>query len=127
MKIDDYKAGDKVKVLVSNPRMNKDEWRNAEVIDKRTIYPSNGSHHPPYPILIVRLTRTYCQATPIYRMIDGNIPVFVANNLHFYDKENEEGVLYENQIQLIDPRTIDEVFEDFRKSLYTVPDEFKKV
>ena len=100
MKIQDYKAGDNVEVLINNPLDNKDEWRPAEVIDKRMIYPKNGSHHPPYPILIVRLIRTYCQATPVYRWIDGNIPVFVTNNLHFYDKENDEGVLYENQIRL---------------------------
>ena len=101
MKIADYKTGDKVEVLMNNPRNNnKDEWRDAEVIDKRIIYPNNGSHHPSYPILIVRVIRTYCQATPIYRWIDGNIPVFVDNNLHYYDKENDEGVLYENLIKL---------------------------
>lgn len=101
MEISEYKAGDKVEILINNPQNNnKDEWRSAEVLEKRTIFPANGSHHPPYPILIVRVIRTYCQATPNYRWIDGNIPVFVSNNFHYYDKENDEGILYSTQIRL---------------------------
>lgn len=103
MEIKDYKGGDVVEVLVNNPQNdNKPEWRDAEVLDKRMIYPSGGSKHPPYPILIVRLKRTYCKATPVYRFINGNIPVFVDNNLEFYDKENDEGVLYSSDIRLKD-------------------------
>mgnify|MGYP006989327765 CR=1 FL=1 len=99
MEINEYKAGDNVEVLINNPRNNnKDEWRDAEVIDKRIIYPSRGEHHRPYSILIVRLKRTYCKATSTYRFI-GNIPVFVDNTLEFYEKENEEGVIYPNQIR----------------------------
>jgi hypothetical protein len=98
--IKDYKISDKVEILMNNPRNNnKDEWREAEVIDKRIVYPTYGSHHPPYPILIVRVIRTYCKATPVYNWINGNIPVFVDNTLEFYDKINEEGILYSNQIR----------------------------
>jgi hypothetical protein len=100
MKIAEYKSGDKVEVLINNPRNdNKDEWRDAEVLHKRMIYASNGSKHPPYPILIVRIIRTYCNATPTYKFID-NIPIYVDSTLEFYDKEADEGVLYENQIRL---------------------------
>jgi|PlaIllAssembly_1097288.scaffolds.fasta_scaffold514876_2 hypothetical protein len=98
--IKDYKAGDEVMVLINNPQKNnRNEWRSAEVIDKRMVYPNGASHHPPYPILIVRVRRTYCKATPTYRFINGNIPVFVDNTLEFYDKENEEGIIYSNQIR----------------------------
>ena len=101
MKIDEYKAGDNVQVLMNNPANdNKEEWRDAEVLDKRIVYPSQGSHHPPYPILIVRTRRTYCKATPVYRFVGGNIPVFVDNNLEFYEKDNDEGILYESQIRM---------------------------
>jgi len=100
MEIKDYKQGDNVEILMNNPRNdNKVEWRDAEVLEKRTIYPSNGSKHPPYPILIVRTTRTYCKATPVYRFIE-NIPVFVDNALEFYDKENDEGIIYSIQIRM---------------------------
>ena len=100
MEIEDYKAGDSVEVLMNNPRNdNKDEWRDAEVIDKRTVYP-RGRGGRPYPYLIVRVKRTYCKASPNYTWIDGNVPVFVDNTLEFYDKENEEGIIYENQIRL---------------------------
>jgi hypothetical protein len=126
MKISDYKGGDIVEVLTTNPQTNKEEWRDAEVLDKRMIYPSNGSHHPPYPILIVRLRRTYCKATPIYRWVDKNIPVFIENTLEFYDKENDEGIINEKEIRLKDTRTASEIFDDARKSFYTVPEEFKK-
>ena len=99
--INEYKQGDTVEVLVNNPRNeNLNEWREAEVLDKRMIYPKmNYERFTPYPILIVRVKRTYCKATPVYRFI-GNIPVFVDNNLEFYDRENDEGVLYSNQIRL---------------------------
>jgi hypothetical protein len=100
MTIAEYKAGDQVQVLMNNPAMgNREEWRDAEVLDKRMIYPSNGSKHPPYPILIVRTRRTYCTATPIFRML-GNIPVFVDNSLEFYEKDNDEGIIYEKYIRL---------------------------
>ena len=101
MEIKDYKSGDKVEILINNPRNNNvNEWRDAEVLDKRTIYPTYGSHHPPYPILIVRVIRTYCNATPKYRWIDGNIPVYDGSDIEFYDKENDEGIIYSNQIRL---------------------------
>jgi hypothetical protein len=97
--IAEYKAGDKVQVLMTNPQTNREEWRSAEVLDKRIISPAHGSHHRPYPILIVRVQRTYCKAQPKYRWIDGNIPVFVDNTLEYYDKENDEGILYAEQIR----------------------------
>jgi hypothetical protein len=98
--LNEYKAGDVVEIMVNNPRNeNLNEWREAEVLDVRTIYPRTGERHQPYPIVIVRVTRTYCKATPVHRFI-GNIPVFVDNNLEFYDKENDEGILYKNQIRL---------------------------
>lgn len=104
MEINDYKAGDKVEVIINNPRLeNKNEWRDAEVIDKRTIYPSRGSNHRPYPMLIVRVIRTYCKATPNYKDIGTGIsviPFYTHSTLEFYDKINEEGVLYGDQIRL---------------------------
>jgi hypothetical protein len=101
MKLNDYKAGDCVEVLINNPKNNNQlEWRKAEVLDVRMIYPRNGEQHKPYPIAIVRVTRTYCKANPIYRMI-VNIPVFVDNHLEFYDNENDEGIIYEKDIRLI--------------------------
>lgn len=100
MEINEYKVGDSVEVLINNPRNNnRDEWRDAEVIDRRMVYSSRGKYHHPYPILIVRLKRTFCKATPTYRFI-GNIPVFVDNTLEFYEKESEEGVIRSNRIRL---------------------------
>ena len=100
MEIKDYKQGDSVEILTNNPRNdNKPEWRDAEVLDKRTIYPNHGERHQPYPILIVRTRRTYCKATPVYRFVD-NIPVFVDNNLEFYEKDNDEGIIYSTGIRL---------------------------
>jgi hypothetical protein len=100
MTISEYKPGDLVDVLINNIRLdNKKEWRPGEVIDKRTIHPGYGEHHHPYPILIVRTTRTYCKAEPIYRWVD-NIPIYFDSNLEFYDKENDEGIIYPEQIRL---------------------------
>lgn len=98
--LSEYKAGDSVEVLVNNPRNeNLNEWREGEVLDVRMIYPNHGERFTPYPMVIVRVRRTYCKAEPVYRFV-GNIPVFVDNNLTFYDKENEEGFIYQNQIRV---------------------------
>jgi hypothetical protein len=127
MERNDYKAGDQVRVKMNNPRNeNKEEWRDGEVLDVRMVYPKSPERHKPYPIVIVRVRRTYCKATPTYRFI-GNIPIFVDNTLEFYERENDEGFIYDNTIMLKDTRTVDEVFEDMRKSFYTVPEEFKKL
>jgi hypothetical protein len=100
MEMKNYKAGDLVQVKMINPRLeDKEEWRDGEVLDNRMVYPSHGSHHRPYPIVIIRVKRTYCKATPVYKLI-GNIPVFVDNTLEFYEKENDEGFIYENTIRL---------------------------
>jgi len=98
--LNEYKQGDVVEVLVNNPRNeNLNEWREAEILDKRIIYPRTGEKHQPYPILIVHLTRTFCKATPVYRFI-GNIPIFVDNNLEFYNRETDEGIINKNQIRI---------------------------
>ena len=127
MEMKDYKPGDKVKVLMNNPRLdNKDEWRDGEVIDNRLVYPNRGERHKPYPMVIVRVIRTYCKASPNYMWIDGNIPVFVDNTLEFYDKQNEEGFLYENQIKPVDSRAAEVIIREAMNSIYTVPKEFEK-
>lgn len=100
MEINEYKSGDNVEILMNNIQTNENEWRDAEVLDKRTIYPNAGERHKPYPMLIVRVIRTYCKATPKYKWINGNIPVFIDNDLEFYDKENDEGIIYKEQIRL---------------------------
>ena len=123
----DYKPGDKVKVLMNNPRFdNRAEWRDGEVVDNRMIYPANGSRHAPYSMVIVRVTRTYCKASPIYKRI-GDIPVFVDNTLEFYEKQNEEGFVYDNQIRLVDTRAAEVIIREAMDSIYTVPEEFKKL
>lgn len=100
MKLKDYKLGDLVEVLVNNPRNNnKEEWRSGEVISVRTINTSFSDKFKPYPIVIVRVLRTYCKAEPVYRFVD-NIPVFDHYSYTYTDKMNEEGFIYENQIRL---------------------------
>jgi hypothetical protein len=95
-----YKAGMEIEVLMNNPRNNnQNEWRPARILDIRTIYPNHGERHNPYPMLIVRVTRTYCKAEPNYNWI-GNVPIFVDNALEFYDMENDEGFVMEEQIRL---------------------------
>ena len=96
MKLNEYKSGDNVEALTFNPQLNKDVWVDAEVLDKRMVHQKHGK---PYPILIVRLKRTYCKATPQYRWFD-NIPFFVDNLLQFYEKETDEGFIQDEQIRL---------------------------
>jgi hypothetical protein len=126
IEIKEYKVGDKVRVLMNNPRENnRDEWRDAEVVRIQTVYPSYGSHHAPYPMLIVKVIRTYCKATDNFKMLDG-VKVYSGSTLEFFDKENEEGVIYSDQIMLKDKRKPEEVLTNLFSSIYNIPEELRK-
>ena len=93
----DYNKGDEVDVLINNPRNNnKDEWRSAKVVEKRTIYSYGSSRHTPYDVLIVEVIRTY------YRKIKDiyNGIVWIGEEHEFYDKLNTEMVIYYNQVRV---------------------------
>jgi hypothetical protein len=97
----DYKPEDKVQVFIDNAR-NKGirEWREGIVERVTTIYPSYGSHHPPYPIVFVKTIRTYFKSIPRYEFLgDSNIKIYVGDDGHFYDKENTEPFLYVDQVK----------------------------
>ena len=104
MKLNEYKSGDAIEVRITNPRREDAiEWREGEVIGVQTIYPNNGEKHKPYPMVVVKLTRTYVKANPEYRYLKGNVKrmkVFVDNSIEFYEKESTEGIIHENQIRL---------------------------
>lgn len=100
MKMTDYKIGDLVQVLISNPKNdNKPEWRDAEVVDVRIIEPDIVTSKKSYPMVVVKVVRTYCNATPRFLNM-GGIDVFLENILNFYDRENTEGIIYETNIKL---------------------------
>lgn len=100
MEINDYRVSDDVEILINNPRNNNSsEWRKAQILYKRMIYSQSNERHAPYPILIVRVSRTYCHVTPIYDFIN-NIPIFIDNTFDYYEKVNDEGIIYSNQIRL---------------------------
>ena len=97
MEMIDYKIGDDVEVLISNPRLDgKEEWRPAEVVNVQMV---ERLRSEPYPVVIVKVERTYCKAEPIYEFF-GNIPIFIENYLEYYEKENQEGFLFKNTIRL---------------------------
>ena len=104
MKLDAYKSGDKVEVRILNPQTNDNEWRPGEVIGIQMIHPAHGQRHKPYPMAVVKTTRTYCKATPKYRYLTGSVKrvkVFVDNVLEWYDKENTEGFIYDHHVRLL--------------------------
>jgi TusA-related sulfurtransferase len=65
MTLNEYKSGDQIEALITNPQTNKEVWVDAEVLDKRMVYPNHGERFKPYPFLIVRLKRTYCKASSL--------------------------------------------------------------
>lgn len=100
MELIEYKKGQNVEVELLDIKSDKMEWKDG-VIDKvDMIYPNNGSKHPPYPIVIVKTTRTYCKTEPQFITIQNNIRVFITNKLTFYTKKNTEGFIYKNNIRL---------------------------
>lgn len=100
MEMKEYKTGDRVEVLMNNPRNdNKDEWRTGVVTDIQMISPSRGEKHKPYPMVMVKTVRTYFKSVPRYEN-KFNTKVYVGDDGTFYDKENTEGFIYENQIKL---------------------------
>jgi hypothetical protein len=100
MKLSEYKVGEKVEVWISNPKLDTKIWVDGEVLDKRIIEPNVGERHNPYTILIIRLKRTFCKAEPEYNFINGTIPVFIGNEFEFYEMENDEGFIYNNEVRL---------------------------
>ena len=104
MELDAYKSGDNVEVRILNPQTNDIEWRPGTVIGIQMVYPAEGQRHKPYPMAVVKTTRTYCHAKPKYRYLKGNVKrvkVFVDNILSFYDKENTEGFVYKHHVRLL--------------------------
>ena len=99
MELKDYKPGDKVTARINNPEMdNQAVWVDGEVTEIKTIHPAHGQRHKPYPMVMVKLNRTYCDAKPIYRVEDG-VRIFDHNKLRFYTKENIEGFIYKNELK----------------------------
>lgn len=102
--INEYKIGDDVQIATTNPRedptgKNDAVWHDGVVTDIKMIEPSRGERFRPYPMLVVRFTRTYCTATPQYHVVDG-IKIYVDSILTFYDKESHEGFFYKTQVRL---------------------------
>jgi len=105
MNLNEFKSGDAVEVRMLTPKTDfkEYEWRDGTVVGVQMIHPSNGSRHKPYPMVVVRTTRTYAKTTPKYRYLKGNvkrIKVFTDYKVELYDKENTEGFIYETQIKL---------------------------
>jgi hypothetical protein len=100
MKLNEYKVDDKVSARINNPELdNQAIWVDGEVTEIKTIYPSRGERFKPYPMVMVLLERTYCDATPIYEVNSG-IKIFTHNKLRFYTKPNNEGFIYDNHLKL---------------------------
>jgi len=101
MKLSEYKQGDNVQARINNPEMdNQAVWVDGEVTEIKTIYPSRGERFKPYPMVMVLLRRTYCEATPIYR-VDNGLRIFDHHKLRFYTKPNIEGFIFDNHLNLV--------------------------
>ena len=79
--LNNYEIGEKVKVHIQIG--NDREWREAKVVEKKTIYSERESRHKPYTMLVVEVIRTY----------------FDTNTQKYYDKLSAEGYLYANQVK----------------------------
>ena len=93
MELQDYKTGDRVQVLMDNPKVNKSEWRDGTVTGIEIIEPGRTERHKPYPILMVKTTRTYWRSVPNYGWTKEGVRVYKNDIGYFYDKENTEGFI----------------------------------
>jgi hypothetical protein len=100
MKLNEYKIGDKVEVLINNPKLNTDTWVDGEVLGRGFILPLKNERHKPYTILTIKLNRIYCKIEPIYNYINDNIPIFVDNKIEFYEMTNIEGFIDDKKVRL---------------------------
>lgn len=99
MLLSDYKIGDKVQVLTTDAKHLNPSWFDGEVINKQFVYPKHGERFNIYTMLIVRIVRTYCNTKPVYRWV-GNIPVYVESTFEYFEKENDEGFVYDSEVRL---------------------------
>jgi len=99
MELQDYKTGDRVQVAMDNLKTGKVEWRDGEVIEIKIIEPGRGERHKPYPMVMVKTTRTYWRSVPNYGWTKEGVRVYKNDIGYFYDKENTEGFLFNNEIK----------------------------
>ncbi len=93
MKLEDFEIGDKVQVLVTNPKIDKQEWRDGVVENKGLIYPNSRGvtqeRFTPYPKFTVKYIHTYYHTQEGVTVWDNDgIPHFEIPEPKFYDKEN---------------------------------------
>lgn len=79
--LSEYKKGENVEVNMQIG--NSSEWREGVVVDSKLIYPTSGAKHKPYTMLIVECVRTY----------------FNTETQQYYDKLNQEGFVYADQVR----------------------------
>ena len=99
MELQDYKPDDRVQVLMDNPKTNTPEWRDGTVTEIKTIEPGRGERHKPYPLIMVKTTRTYWRSIPDYGWTAEGVRVYKGDVGYFYDQENTEGFLFKNEIK----------------------------
>ena len=99
MELQDYKTGDRVQVAMDNLKTGKVEWRDGEVIEIKIIEPGRTERHKPYPMVMVKTTRTYWRSVPNYGWTKEGVRVYKNDIGYFYDKENTEGFLFNNEIK----------------------------
>ena len=99
MELQDYKAGDNVQVLMDNIKENKLEWRDGVVTEIKTIEPGRGERHKPYPMVMVKTTRTFFRSIPDYGWTTEGVRVYKRDLGYYYDKENTEGFLFKKDIR----------------------------
>lgn len=103
-----YRKGEKVEVQMRDAKTgNNPVWRAGVVDHIDTVYPNTGERHKPYPMLFVKVMRTYCKATPVY-IPDVNVKIWMRDDLEFYEKENVEGFVYAEEVRPLDPTGADE-------------------
>ena len=94
-KIDDYKVGDEVMVLMETLKVNGTEWRRGKVVQMNHVAASRYNNAYNYPI--VEVVRTY------YRKLKNNYKgvIWVGEDFELYDKLNQEGFVQTCQIKKI--------------------------
>ena len=79
--LSEYKVGENVEVhmQIGNSR----EWREGTIVDSSQVHPVGSSKHRPYTMLIIECIRTY----------------FNSETQKYYDKLNQEGFVYADQVR----------------------------
>lgn len=91
--LDDYEIGEGIQAFIQDAKNNKGIWKDAEIINIKTIFPQGKERFTPYKWITIETMRWYFKGTSSDEDIE--------NPDNYYEKENTEACSSSNEMRRI--------------------------